>query len=250
MNSLLPFFQNPGRPLVLGHRGSLLKENFPENSIPAFREALELGADGIELDVRLSKEGEVVVCHDRNLKRLCGVERNLDKLKISEIKELELISDKKFQVRIPLLAEVFEIFGSDLVYNIEIKKKWTSYRILVKKLNSLIRDFHLQDVVWISCFDLLFLGWWRKINKNIPTAFLIENWNLLTVWLSERSFIDVIHPDIRLLPQIINRPPDSKYLCFWTVNNRPDLEKVKNIAGVFAIITDDVKLARNFFPFS
>lgn len=248
MNSFLLSRIGLDRPLILGHRGSVLKGKYPENSLPAFQEALQLGADGVELDVRLSHDGEIVICHDHNLLRLCGVNNNLEDLSWKELRRLELLGKNGRGNHLPLLAEIFDSLGSVPVYNIEIKKKWTSYRLLMKKLDSLIREFRLQDRVWVSSFDPLFLVVWRRLHNAVSTAFLTESWNPFIFWLSGRSFVDLVHPDIRLLPDMLRRPLTSKEMCFWTVNSRSDLEEVKKRENIFAIITDDIPLALEVFP--
>jgi hypothetical protein len=102
--------------------------------------------------------------------------------------------------------------------------------------------------VWVSSFDPLFLMLWRKLHNTISAAFLIENWNPIISWLSRRSCVDLIHPDIRLLPDMSRKLFNYGDLCFWTVNSRSDLEKVKQREDVIAIITDDIPLAREIFP--
>ena len=87
-------FGGAGRPLILAHRGSPKSANFPENTIPAFREAVELGADGFELDIHLTKDKELVVFHDYRLKRLMGVPGGVSSLDSREISQLSFAGPK------------------------------------------------------------------------------------------------------------------------------------------------------------
>ena len=91
------------------HRGAYDNgAGIPENSIPAFRIASDLGV-GVELDVQLSRDGQVVVFHDDNLKRVCGVDASVDSLDYEELQKLRLLGT---DFRIPLFSEVLEVLSS------------------------------------------------------------------------------------------------------------------------------------------
>ena len=108
-------------PLILAHRGSQKIAGFPENTIPAFQEALDLGAHGIELDIRMSADREIIVYHDSDFSRLLGINKKISRSPLKEIRQLNFpqkIGSKK--ISIPLLREVFEKFGSGFYYNLEM----------------------------------------------------------------------------------------------------------------------------------
>ena len=105
---------------VLAHRG--LSDIYPENTLIAFKKAFEVGADGIELDVRMTRDGEVVVFHDEDLERMAG--RNE---KISDMDYKDLIRINIGGEKIPLLSEVLNIVPKNKWLNIEIKDKMASY---------------------------------------------------------------------------------------------------------------------------
>src|SRR5262245_46319885 len=102
-----------GRPRIWAHRGD--SAHAPENTLAAFELAKAAGADGIELDVRFDREGNVVVFHDRDLQRLCGRPGRMEDLSSDERKALRVSGEP-----IPLLADVFHILG-DLELDVEIK---------------------------------------------------------------------------------------------------------------------------------
>ena len=115
---LLWLFLRPGRygeaqkQLVYGvnhaHRGLHTKDKtVPENSLPAFRAAAEAGY-GVELDIQLSRDGQVVVFHDDTLDRVCGVHGRVDEFTFEELRGMRLCGT---QETIPLLTEVFEVMG-------------------------------------------------------------------------------------------------------------------------------------------
>jgi len=101
--------------LVLGHRGFMSR--YPENSILAFQEAMKAGADGIELDVWLTKDGKAIVMHDESIDRTSNSSGKQKDMTIEEIKKADLGMGQ----RIPTLEEVFEALPKDALINMEIK---------------------------------------------------------------------------------------------------------------------------------
>ena len=98
---------NGKRVILAAHRGDRLKH--PENSIPAFKSAIDFGVDMIETDIRMSKDGELVIIHDRSALRTAGVDRNIDEMTLFEIKELDIgksFTEESDVVRIPTVNEL------------------------------------------------------------------------------------------------------------------------------------------------
>ena len=135
--------QNKKR-LTFAHRG-LYGGNIPENSLAAFRNAIEAGLD-IELDVRLSRDGVPVVFHDRTLKRMCGDSRAVSELTLAELKQLSLNGTDH---RIPALTEVLELAERKAVLLIETKPPKDSIwnRRLEKRLLPLLKDYNGKYMV-------------------------------------------------------------------------------------------------------
>ena len=108
---------------IFAHRG--YSSIFPENTLLAFRKAFEFGADGIELDVQLSKDDEAVVIHDLTTDRTAGVHGAVEDFTVSELTRMNAAFRKQdlYQRQpIPTLDQVFAEFGSKLLINVEIKK--------------------------------------------------------------------------------------------------------------------------------
>jgi len=101
--------------IVIGHRGAPAYE--PENTLKSFRRAIELGADGIELDVRFTADGVPVVFHDEDLKRLFNMDVKLNSLTLHQIRELKINGES-----IPVLEEVVREFGKKTIMFIELKE--------------------------------------------------------------------------------------------------------------------------------
>jgi glycerophosphoryl diester phosphodiesterase len=235
-------FSGIKKTLILAHRGSQKLNHYPENSIPAFQEAVALGASGIELDVRLSLDNVLFVMHDHNLHRLTGNNLLLERTRSDKLMQIGFLGSEK-DIKIPTLREVFEKFGSTIYYNIEIKKKSGRYSELSANLLQLIDEFQLERKVWLSSFDFKFLLHWKKMNTNIPVALLFQYWNFLTSYHARHKVTNLLHPSARLIPRMKQIMSLGKPVCLWTVNDIQDLRVLKNME-IYGIITDDVPFAR------
>jgi glycerophosphoryl diester phosphodiesterase len=142
-------------PLLVAHRGA--SAHAPENTLAAFRKAIEVGADAIELDVRLSSDGEVVVIHDSRLERTTNGRGRVAGRTLGELKELSAGAwfARKFATeRIPLLREVFELNKHRVGINIEIKenpRRRMAYDI-VEQCVRLTKEYHAVPDVLITSF--------------------------------------------------------------------------------------------------
>ena len=105
---------------ILGHRGA--SADFPENTLDALLGAVEQGADGVELDVIQCGSGELVVCHDEWLDRLCGLHWDVRRTPYRKLKQLDVGSRLGFApARMPLLDDVFDALPSRVAINVELK---------------------------------------------------------------------------------------------------------------------------------
>ncbi len=106
--------------VILAHRG--LSDIYPENTLAAFKRAYEAGADGVELDVRMTRDGEVVVFHDEDLRRMVGRSEKISDMDYRDLLRINIGGEK-----IPLLSEVLDIVPKDRWLNVEIKDRMASY---------------------------------------------------------------------------------------------------------------------------
>jgi len=242
VSSISKIFSGLQLPLILAHRGSQKIKGYPENSIPAFQEALELGASGFELDIRIARDDVLFVMHDHNLKRLTGKRLILEKSVSEEIKKLSFLRNKD-HIQIPTLWEVFQTFGSKMYYNIEIKKNSAGYSKLAGRLIDLIDEFKLHRKVWLSSFDFKFLVHWKKLTTDIPVALLFQYWYGLNQNRAQGEISDILHPSVKLIPHLNKFLALGKPICFWTVND-PEETRMLNNKNIAGIITDDVPLIR------
>lgn len=147
--------------IVLGHRG--YSARYPENTLIAFKKALELGADGIELDLRGTRDGKVVVIHDEDLKRLCGVDAKVSDLTFEELNKYAVNGEK-----IPAFEEVLALLDQKHILNAEIKEARVAQEAL-----KLIDEFHLTKSVVVSSFDHELIAHLIKQRPDMKFGFLV-----------------------------------------------------------------------------
>lgn len=124
--------------LIFAHRG-IMQDGFPENSFGAFRKCVESGM-GIELDVRLTKDGVPVVFHDRTLKRMCGDARRVSELRFEQLSGLRLLGTDE---GIPALQEVLELVNgrTELLIELKLPKRHIWHRRLERKVIPLLKNY-------------------------------------------------------------------------------------------------------------
>jgi len=147
--------------LKIGHRGAKFYE--PENTLRSFRKALELGVDAVELDVRRTKDGEVVVIHDAEVDRTTNGKGLVSELTLEEIKKL--VTDKG--EKIPTLEEALDFLDKKVKVLIELKETGIEEDVL-----NLIREKELEKNVILISFLESALGKIRALNKDVETGLI------------------------------------------------------------------------------
>lgn len=184
------------RPLIIAHRGA--SAYAPENTMIAFMKALEMNADGIELDVQMTKDKALVVCHDEKVDRTTNGKGFIKDFTLKEIKDLDAGSwfGEEFRgQRIPELNEVLELIKDrDILLNIELKNAPILYEGIEKKTIDMILEYGMEDRVIISSFNHYSLVEIKKINPRIKTGALY-NAGLVEPWIyAKRINADALHP--------------------------------------------------------
>ncbi|KJD52754.1 hypothetical protein UZ38_36085, partial [Bacillus amyloliquefaciens] len=132
---------------IFAHRGA--SGTFPENTMAAFKQAAAIGADGIELDVQMAKDGRLVVIHDEKLDRTTSLKGYVKDLTYKEIKRGDAshrFSEKIGSVPVPTLEEVFEwAADAEFLLNVELKNSIIRYEGMEEKVMSMIEAYGLQD---------------------------------------------------------------------------------------------------------
>lgn len=171
------FFNQKYPVAIIAHRG--YKDAAPENTLAAVKKAVQVGANMVELDVGLSKDGEVVVMHDDDLNRTTNGKGLVEEKTLQELKELDAGGwfNPVFKgEQIPTLAEVLEYAKGKISVNIEIKSYSVEKRSQVgieKKVINLITQYGMEDYVMISSFSETAIKRVNLINPKVPTALLI-----------------------------------------------------------------------------
>jgi len=214
--------------LKIGHRGA--KGHVPENTIESFLKAFELGAHGIELDVHLSADEEVVVIHDetvdRTIKNAAGF---VNDFTVAECQK----------IGIPTLVEVFHILPENAFLNIEIKAPKAA-KVVVAEIEKFVRlkEIKYQNIV-VSSFNWEVLKEIKTLNEAIQLGVLTEDSIATAFEFAKEIKAYSIHPYFKLLTQdfILKAKENEFKIHTWTVNSPEDITFVKNL-GVDAIISD------------
>ncbi len=232
------------RVLNFAHRGA--RRQAPENTLPAFRRAAELGTDGIELDVRLSLDGIPVVIHDGWIDKTTDGTGRVGGKSLAELRELDAgawFSSQFVGTRIPTLAEVFEEVGQRLLINIELKRDSSSSRLVVNVVD-VVRRSGMTRRVMFSSFDLLLLRQARRLAPEIPVGYLyvsVGSFPMARRWLAH----SILGPHEAHHPHFTS--VNERYMAWarkrklrvhvWTVNEVDDIRRMCNL-GVDMIMSD------------
>ena len=219
--------------MIIGHRGAM--GHIAENTIPSIKKAMELGVDGIEIDVFRCKTGELVVFHDEKLDRLTNSSGFIESLELDSIKNI-LVLDK---YRIPTLEEVLQLIDGQVKLNIELKGYETA-----SPTNHLINQYinkggWTDDKFIISSFKWDELEKFRSINKIVSIAILTEFDPIEAIPIAKKLDALAINPNYKSLNEDnINEIHANGFKIFsYTINEFSDIKRMIEL-GVDAIITD------------
>ncbi|MDG6928084.1 MAG: glycerophosphodiester phosphodiesterase [Nitrososphaerota archaeon] len=162
------------KPLLFGHRGS--RGLSPENTLPSFRLGISYGVDGIELDAHLSKDGKLVVMHDDAVDRTTDGHGKISDMTFEQISRLDAGIKSGTQWRgtaVPLLSDVFEEFGSNIKYKVELKHSSKVYPGIEKELLEEIERYSVKDRVQVISFDFDSLKNVREMDGDIELGIII-----------------------------------------------------------------------------
>jgi glycerophosphoryl diester phosphodiesterase len=230
--------------LNFAHRGA--RKQAPENTLPAFKRAAELGADGIELDVHLSLDGTPVVLHDRRVDKTTDGAGDVEGKSLAELCRLDAgawFSPLFAGTRIPTLEEVFEEVGQQLLVNIELKDGGRGGRLSANVVD-VVRRAGMAQRVMFSSFDLVLLRWAWRLAPEIPVGYLyVSDLSLPMVrdWLA-RSMLGphtAHHPHFSAVNEryMLWARKHGLRVNVWTVNEIDDIRRMAAL-GVDMIMSD------------
>ncbi|RLE58444.1 MAG: glycerophosphodiester phosphodiesterase [Thermoprotei archaeon] len=215
--------------IIIGHRGAAGYE--PENTIKSILKGIECGASAIEVDVRRTKDGIMVLMHDETVDRTTNGEGKVSELTLAEIKCLEAGKGE----RVPTLFEVFELLKErNVILLVELKEIGYEEEVV-----SMIKDFNMLNRVYITSFHKSALNRVVEIEPNMKTGLIFSSNTLRNMKIAEKLNVDVIVPKYQLVNRNFLR--SCRRLGFkvfvWTVNRAIDVVKFYRL-GVDGIVTD------------
>ncbi len=252
------------RPILFAHRGGSALA--PENTLPAFRNGAELGADALELDVRLTADGELVVVHDESLERTTNGIGNVRDSTLSELKRLDagyrFTTDdgatypfRDQGITIPTIAEVYKAFP-DLLINIDIKDPLSE---AADRLAKEITSADAGNRTIVASFHNDILGYFRSIAPDVATAttpnetrnfYLLS---LLRLWRFHRPLGNAYQIPTRSgrfqldSSKYINHAHRmNQQIHYWTIDDPEEMRRLLEL-GADGIITDRPDLAAEVF---
>ncbi len=226
---------------ITAHRGDSV--HAPENSLEAFEKAIENGADVIELDVRETKDGEIVVMHDENVKRVCGVDKKIGKMTYEEIQELNLATKYKGKnkdeydfVRVPTLREAIELVGDRAEMNIELKPAKTD-KGMERKVADIVKEYDYYHNCVVASLTYKSIKKIKRYDPEIKTIYV------MSVAMGDfygLEYVDGFSIKHRFINNdlVRNAHKAGKDVYAWTIDDKSDLENMM-LLDVDCIITDD-----------
>ena len=236
-------------PLIWAHRGA--SGHAPENTLPAFRLAAEMGADGVELDVQLTKDKEIVVCHDEKVDRTSNGAGWIRDLTLAELRSLDFSNGNlAFEgTAIPTLEEVFDLLrDTSLTINIELKTGIVFYE-MEEQLLTLTKNAGFADRVIYSSFNHYSVQKIRALDPAAKTGILYADGPVDVVSYGKKLQADALHPALYNLqfPGFMEAANDAGLMVnVWTVNEKAYLLMCKEL-GVHAVITNYPEKAKQIF---
>lgn len=231
---------------IFAHRG--FSAIAPENTLAAFQAAEAAGADGIELDVQLTKDGRLAVIHDEKLNRTTNGQGYVKDWEWKDLSQLEAkykFPEATRDIGIPQLEEVFEwMRENEIICNIELKNNEFPYVGMEEKVIRLIRQFNYEGRVILSSFNHYSLTYVYQLAPDLETAALYSS-HLYMPWkYAEAIRAGAIHPNIRTVKSEIIRSAIEHGIQIrpYTVNKEKQIRWLIE-EGCSALITDDPKMA-------
>lgn len=232
---------------IWAHRGA--SAYAPENTLEAFEMAVRQQADGVELDVQRTRDGELVVVHDETIDRVSSGFGYVKDYTLKELKKLRFNkTHPEFEdAGIPTLKEVLKLLKpTSLTVNIELKTGMIRYKGIEEQVLKLVRKMEMEDRIIYSSFYHPSILKIKKLDKNARTGILYSDG-----WLHVPSYAamlgtDCIHPAVYHLKskKLVKQAKEKKLAVHvWTVNDQEQIERMAEM-GVDAIITNKPDLCR------
>lgn len=228
---------------ITAHRG--FSAMYPENTLMAIERAIEVHADVVEFDIRITSNNAFVVIHDPNTLRTTGVNALVSQSTLYELTQLQagLWKGRTFaQERIPSLEEVLALTYRRVILNIDLKFS-PQQSNMVEQLIHLIESMDMQYQVILTSTCKVCLHRAKALNPNIQTGLIT---NRITPTLLQDPYLDIISMHSLFVDQRVVRQVHAanKLIKVWTVNDRSEIRRVSAL-GVNNIITSNPILVQH-----
>ncbi|MDQ5985374.1 MAG: putative glycerophosphodiester phosphodiesterase 1 [Syntrophus sp. SKADARSKE-3] len=232
--------------LKIAHRG--YSEKYPENTLLAFEQAILAGADMIELDIRFSQDGQIVVIHDSRINRTSDGRGRVADLTLAQLRRYNYINGmvQHGVIAIPTLEEVVDLFGRRVLLNVEIKKGRNVKRDIEGKLIELLTRKAMIDRVVISSFNCASLRRLKEINSDVKTGFLYKKVRR-TFFDNVRSLgVSSLHPSLEAIDkdQLLWAKLHGIAVYTWVATDRATIEQCRSSGFIDGVIVNDLGLFR------
>jgi glycerophosphoryl diester phosphodiesterase len=232
-------------PLIIGHRGASAVA--PENTMAAFREAIAVGADGIEFDVRLTSDGVPVVIHDGTLRRTAKLNQRVADLTWQEINKVDVgswFAPRFANETVPSLRELFALFQSNKA-SLYLEMKCDSpaeYKPLAEACCRLIEEYSFKERVVVECFQLSALEILKEIDPEIKTAALFDraftDQGVITRATEIGAMAVALQHRLARKALVEKSKQAGLHVAVWTVDDPTWVERARDM-GIDALITND-----------
>ncbi len=233
--------------LIYGHRGA--SGYAPENTLEAFQKAVDLKADGIELDIQLTKDQKIVVCHDETIDRTSNGTGYLRDYTLDELKQLNFnrTHPEYTFVQIPTMEEVFQLLkNTNLIINIELKTGIYFYEGIEEKIIQLTKEYGFDNRVIYSSFNHYSAKKIHALNPHAKVGFLYEDGPIDMPSYAYQHHANAIHPAWYNL-QYDGVSTDARNLNLdinvWTVNTKEQVQLClqNQVTGIITNYPDRVR---------
>jgi len=231
---------------IFAHRGA--SQYAPENSMAAFMLAYEQGADGIELDVQLSKDGEIVVIHDETINRVSNGKGAVRNYTLEELRKFSFNNrmEEYENVKIPTLREVLELAKAwKMKVNIELKTGIYWYPQIEEKVVRMVQEEKMEEWVIYSSFNHYSVSKVQQLVPEAKTAYLFSDVILDVEKYAKEHGVQGLHPALYhvKMADFLERYQEAGLdVRVWTVNKEKDMEHLIR-AQVTALITNKPDIA-------
>lgn len=242
------WLEPPGAcPLIIAHRGDV--SNAPENTLAAMEKAWRAGADGVEMDVRLTKDERLIAIHDRTLNRTTNGRGMVDHYTLDQLRQLDAgswFSPAFAGEPPPTLDQVFELLPKDYLVNVEMKVVIKGMKLIARRVAETVARHQRWDSTLVASFNPVALCHLRKMEPRLARGYIYSKshpYPIRARWLSPLADAHWYDPAQRTYNANTHRKfrRAGRRLLAWSTDFENDLAKAAQ-AGVDGVVTDHLEM--------